>query len=152
MRAAIDTAILVRANAKATGSAKELVQALQASGTRLIISPYLLDEVQRVLRYPRLQTIYRLTDGDIWEHVRFLESISEIVEPAEGPPIVLKDPNDDPVVYTALAGQADVLCTVDKHFYEPNVVAFCSRNGIQLITDVELLHALRRATVGGSEL
>ena len=108
----------------------------------------MLDEIQRVLRYPRLQAIYNLSNGDIWEHVRFLESISEIVEPAEGPPIVLKDPKDDPVVYTALAEQVDVLCTVDRHFYEPNVLAFCSRHSIQLMTDVELLHVLRRTLRG----
>jgi predicted nucleic acid-binding protein len=43
--------------------------------------------------------------------------------------VVLKDPNDDPVVYTAVAGGADVICTVDRHFYQPNVLAFCSRHG-----------------------
>ena len=148
MRITVDTAILVRANAKATGPARELVQVIKVSGSRLVVSPYVLDEIQRVPRYPRLQAIYNLTNGDIWEHVRFLESISEIVEPAEGPPIVLKDPKDDPVVYTALAGQVDVLCSVDKHFYEPNVLAFCSRHRIQLMTDVELLHVLRRTLWG----
>ena len=148
MRITIDTAILVRANAKAKGPARELVQVIMASGSRLVISPYVLQEVQRVLDYPRLQAIYNLTSADISEHVRFLESISEIVEPAKGPPIVLRDPKDDPVVYTALAGQVDVLCTVDKHFFEPNVLAFCSRHRIQLMTDIELLHVLRRTPWG----
>ncbi len=60
----------------------------------------------------------------------------------------LKDANDDPVVYTAVSGQADVLCTVDKHFYEPDVFAFCSRQGIQLMTDVKLLHLLRQLIPG----
>jgi hypothetical protein len=67
--------------------------------------------------------------------------VAEIVVPAEGPPLVLKDPNDDPVVYTALAGGADVLCTVDRHFYEPNVLSFCARYDIQVMTVVELLQA-----------
>ncbi len=119
-----------------------------SSGSQLVVSPYVLQEVQRVLDYPRLQAIYNLTSGDIWEHVRFLESISELVEPADGPPIVLNDPKDDPIIYTAIAGQVDVLCTVDKHFYEPNVLAFCSRHRIQLMTDVELLHVLRRTFWG----
>ena len=66
-----------------------------------------------------------------------------MVIPFEGPPLVLKDPNDDPVVYTALAGQADILCTVDRHFFEPNVLSFCSRYRIQLMSDVQLLHLLR---------
>jgi putative PIN family toxin of toxin-antitoxin system len=148
MRITIDTAILVRANVKARGPARELVQVIMSSGSQLVVSPYVLQEVQRVLDYPRLQAIYNLTSGDIWEHVRFLESISELVEPADGPPIVLNDPKDDPIIYTAIAGQVDVLCTVDKHFYEPNVLAFCSRHRIQLMTDVELLHVLRRTFWG----
>ena len=48
------------------------------------------------------------------------------------------------MIYTAVAGQADILCTVDKHFYEPNVLSFCFRQGIQLMTDLKLLHFLRQ--------
>lgn len=95
MRIAVDAAILIRGNTKATGPAKELLQVIQQTGTRLVLSPYVLDEVQRVLRYPRIQALYHLRDGDIWEYVHLLESIADIVDPAEGPPIVLKDPNDD---------------------------------------------------------
>ena len=148
MRIAVDTAILIRANSKATGPARELLQAIQDSGSQLIRSPYVLSEIDRVLRYPRIQNLYHLSDGAICAYLRDLESYADIVEPAERPPIVLKDANDDPVVYTAVAGQADVLCTVDKHFYEPNVLAFCSRRGIQLMTDLELLYFLRHLIPG----
>lgn len=144
MRIVLDTTILVRANIKACGPVRELVQAIQQTGSTLVVSPFLLDEVQRVLRYPRLQAVYGLTDSDIREHIGFLEAIAVVVEPAEGPPIVLRDPKDDPVVYTAIAAQAEVLCTVDRHFYEPNVVAFCSRHQIRLMSDLELLHFLRQ--------
>jgi putative PIN family toxin of toxin-antitoxin system len=144
MRITLDTAILVRTNAKAKGPARELLKVIQQQGARLVLSPFLLEEVQRVLRYPRMQAIYHLDADDILEHVQLLESLADLVIPAEGPSVVLKDPNDDPVVYTALAGQADILCTVDRHFYEPNVLSFCARHGIQLMTDVELLRALRR--------
>ena len=75
------------------GQRVNLIRAIQDSKSQLVISPYLLEEVQRVLHYPRMQAIYPLSDSDVWEHIRFLESISEIVEPAVGPPIVLKDVN-----------------------------------------------------------
>ena len=146
MRITLDTAILVRTNARATGPARELLKFIQQLGARLVLSPFLLDEVQRVLWYPRIQAIYKLDTNDILEHVQLLKSLADIVVPAEGPPLVLKDPNDDPVVYTALAGGADVLCTVDRHFYEPYVLSFCARYDIQVMTDVELLHALRHGT------
>jgi len=146
MRITLDTAILVRTNAKARGPARELLKVIQQQGAQLVLSPFLLEEVQRVLRYPRIQAIYHLDADDILAHVQLLESLADLVIPAEGPSVVLKDPNDDPVLYTALSGQADVLCTVDRHLYEPNVLSFCARYDIQLMTDVELLLALRHGT------
>src|SRR5258708_1011266 len=56
----------------------------------------------------------------------------------------IKDPNDDPIVHTALAGQADVLCSGDKHFYGPSVLSFCSRYRIRLMSEVELLKRFGR--------
>jgi putative PIN family toxin of toxin-antitoxin system len=144
MRITLDTAILVRTNVKATGPAKELLKTIERSGSVLVLSAFLIREVGRVLKYPRIQSVYQLTDADIQEHIEYLESLGEIVAPAEGPPIVLKCPDDDPVVYTALAGAADVICTVDRHFYEPNVLEFCSRYGIRIMDDVELLRILRQ--------
>jgi len=96
MRIAADTAILVRAHSKASGPSRELLTAVRKSGARLVLSPFLLAEVERVLRYPRLQALYRLTAEVIHEYVKRLESLADIVIPAEGPPIVLQDPDDDP--------------------------------------------------------
>jgi hypothetical protein len=56
-----------------------------------------------------------------------------------GLPIVLSDPADDPVVYTALAAGADVLCVKDRDFFDPNVVAFCKRQDIEVMDDLALL-------------
>ena len=73
------------------------------------------------------------------DHVR---SVSRVVEPVGGLPVVLSDPHDDPVLYTAVAAGADILCVKDRDFYEPHVVAFCKRQDIELMDDVALLHLL----------
>lgn len=75
---------------------------------------------------------------------QILVRISELVHPVIGAPVVLTDPNDDPVVYTAVYGKADVLCTLDRDFFEPEVVAFCRNCGISILNDVELLRRLMR--------
>jgi len=103
----------------------------------------MLNEVGRVLRYPRMQALYGLTEADIAEYIEDLETLGVVVEPAEGPPIVFDDPNDDPILYTAVSGDADILCTVDKHFYAPNVLEFCVRRSIRVMSDVQLLRLLR---------
>ena len=89
-----------------------------------------------------MQNLYRLTADDIHDHLEFLRSISRIIEPATGRPVVLTDPNDDPVVYTAVAGGADVLCARDRDFYDWNVLAFCAREDIRVMDDLALLKIL----------
>ena len=143
MRITPDTAILVRANVNATGPARELLQVIARTGARLVLSPFILNELARTLRYPRVQALYHLNSDEIAEHIQYLESLADLVTPAEGPRIVIQDPDDDPIVYTAVAGQADVICTTDRHFYDPNVLSFCSRRRILVMTDLQLLHALR---------
>ena len=95
-----------------------------------------------MMRYPRMQALYPMSDADIDGHIKYLESFAELVVPWQGPPVVLMDPDDDPVIYTALAGGADVICTLDKHFQEPAVRSFCSRHRIQIMSEFELLRTL----------
>src|SRR5262245_25607177 len=92
--------------------------------------------------YPRLRSLSQLTDIKIQQHVQLLRSVCRLVEPASGPCIVQSDPNDDPVLYTAVAADADVLCTKDLDFYEPDVLAFCTRQDIRVMDDLELLTLL----------
>jgi hypothetical protein len=86
-----------------------------------------------------MQVLYGLTGEEINEHLRFPESISLLVEPYTGLPVVLSDPNDDPVVYTAVAAGAEVLCVKDRDFRTPNVSGFCARHDIRVMDEIELL-------------
>ena len=144
MRTVLDTNILVRANIKARGPARALLLKVAYGDHVIITSPFLLREVERALAYPRLQRLWRLSLRDIQEHVQFLVKISELVHPEIGAPIVLTDPDDDPVLYTAVCGRADVLCTLDRDFSEPEVVTFCRNHGISILSDGELLRTLTR--------
>jgi predicted nucleic acid-binding protein len=60
----------------------------------------------------------------------------------------LADPKDDPIVYTAVAGKADVLCTLDRHFQSPAVLDFLRTHGIRVLSDVELLRELLLTRLG----
>jgi putative PIN family toxin of toxin-antitoxin system len=139
MRIVLDTNILVRANVKAWGPAREILLRIAHGDHVLITSPFLLREVERALAYPRLQRLWRLSSQDIREHVQFLVKISELVDPVIGAPVVLRDPNDDPVIYTAVSGKAAFLCTLDRDLFEPSVLEFCRNRGISILSDVELL-------------
>jgi len=84
MRIVLDTNILVRANAKAKGPARELLQVIVNSPEHvLLLSPLLLMELERVFSYDRVRAVVKLNDEEIAEYLSYLraEAVSEIVFP-----------------------------------------------------------------------
>ena len=117
MRIVLDTNILVRANPKAlpAGLARELLLTIVSGPHTLILSPPILVEVRRALSYPNVQARWPLTGEGIGAYLEFLESAAFCVE--DLPllvPAVVSDPDDDPILQTAILGNADVLCTRDR--------------------------------------
>jgi putative PIN family toxin of toxin-antitoxin system len=146
MRIVLDTNILVRANVRARGPARELLQLIIASpGHVLLMSPFLLQELERVFSYERVRVSSKLTDEEIGEYLSYLQAkdVSEVVFPGPAPRVVPSDPDDDPVVHTAVVGQADALCTLNRDFYHPFVRNYCRERGVLIANDVELLSLLR---------
>jgi len=146
MRIVLDTNILVRATAKAKGPARELLQVIVNTPEHvLLLSPFLLMELERVLSYDRVRAVVKLNDEEIAEYLGYLraEAVSEIVFPGPAPSVVPSDADDDPVVHTAVVGRADVLCTLNRHFFHPSVLDYCQQRGVLVATDVEMLDFLR---------
>jgi len=138
-----DASILVRATKRSHGPARRLIDKLATRPDHVIaLSPFILGEVGKVLSYPRMQELFGLSGDEIHGHVDFLRSISRIIEPHPGLPVVLLDPNDDAVLYTAVTAGADVLCVKDRHFYDPHVVAFCAHENIRVMDELALLELL----------
>jgi hypothetical protein len=86
---------------------------------------------------PGLQKLYKLDDDEIAAHIDLLRARADLVSPIMEQPVVLADPNDDPVVHTAIAGRADILCAVDRDFYAADVVSFCRERGIEIMDEAE---------------
>jgi putative PIN family toxin of toxin-antitoxin system len=113
------------------------------SGTDvLILSQYLLQELGRILTYPRLLKRSGLSRLDVAEYLEYLARVSTLVDPLSVPTDLLRDQTDEPVLGTALAGQADAICTLDAHFFDEEVRRFSATKGIRVLTDVELLDLL----------
>ena len=146
MKVLCDANILVRAAMSADGPAMALLGMIKAPPHRLVTSQILLNEARRILRSARLRRCHGLDDTDI---DLFLDGVllhaSLVVVPASIPAVVPQDPLDDHVVFAALAGQVDVLCTRDADLRDPGVVAYCGRRGVRVLTDLELLAELRAA-------
>ena len=109
----------------------------------LVLSRFILDEVERVLLYPRLQGRYQITASEAARFTGRLADAAHMVEPVIVRPLVLSDPADDPVLYTAADGKANVLCTRNtRHFDAPAVQSFCAARDIRILTDLDILRDL----------
>jgi putative PIN family toxin of toxin-antitoxin system len=139
----LDNTILVRAHEHAHGLGRELLTSLIESKHVLVLSNEMLHELARVLRYPRLQEFFGLTEDLVYNYVAFLRRSAEIVtsDPVLTAPI--RDVNDVIVVQTAIIGEADILCTNDEDFFEKPIAQYLSNHGISVLDDIALMERLR---------
>ncbi len=129
MRFTLDSNVLVRAVASPRGPALRVLDII-LGGHTLVLSRFILDEVERVLLYPRLQARYQITASEAARFTGNLADVAHMVEPVIVRPLVLSDSADDPVLYTAVDGKAEVLCTRNiRHFDAPEVRKFCAARG-----------------------
>lgn len=144
MRIVLDTNILVRAAASRTSPARELLdRILQRDEHTLILSAFLVDEIEDVLRRPFFRD--RIPGLERLAFRAQLVAVSELVIPEGGPAVIQNDLADDMVLYTAAAGSADVICTRNsKHLGSGPATRFCADRGIRVLDDLELLAELRR--------
>lgn len=77
----------------------------------LVTGAILLEELDRVLRYPKLQRYY--TGKARTQYVALIAALSEIAELPESVPRICRDPDDDWVIACAVAGEADVIVSGD---------------------------------------
>jgi len=103
----------------------------------------MLYELANVLRYPRLQALHGLSEKRIYDYIQFLREAAKIV--ALDPLFVaaVRDPNDIRVLQTAVVGEADVLCTRDKDFFEEPAAGYLNKIGITVLDDPALMGRLR---------
>jgi len=143
LRLVLDVNILVRANDRAAGLARELLRELLRQDWTILVSGEMLVELARVLRYPHLQDRYGLTETDIYDYIQFLRRAAELIVPDMSLAVPIRDVADTAVVQTAIAGEADLICTIDTDFYDATLNRFLSQAGIQVLDDVAVMQMLR---------
>jgi len=141
VRIVLDSNILVRAFTSSHGLAHELLLAILAGDNTLILSNEMLFEVARVLRYPRLMAVHGQTEEAIYDFTCWLRNAADIVALNRLESTPIRDRNDI-VLQTALSGEADVICTSDRDFFEPPASIFLASVGIAVFKDEQLIRIL----------
>jgi putative PIN family toxin of toxin-antitoxin system len=140
----LDSNIIVRAVASPSGLASELLRRTISDRNLLCTSNFMLAELDRVLRYPRVKKIHGLSDTEIEDFVRSIQQVALVVEVDAANSIqVTRDRDDDPVVDTAIRAKANYLCSIDKDIGAPDVVDHCKACGVEVVSDTMLIAILR---------
>jgi putative PIN family toxin of toxin-antitoxin system len=142
MKLLLDTNILARAAAGPPGPAHELLLLATQHTHTLVLSPFLVSELGRVLRYDRLRPVHGLNDVEIDQYVDDLVMIADWIDPKVPASAVSRDPDDDPVIAAAIAGRVQALFTLDRHLLRSDVKDYLTARGIEVLGDLDLLSRL----------
>jgi len=111
MRVVLDTGILIAALITKDTPPDRIYQAWRKRRFELITSQWQLDEFRRVSRYPKLRKYLQpieagnLVNG-LRHQARFLENLPDVD--------LSEDPDDNPLLAMAIAGEVDYLVSGDK--------------------------------------
>lgn len=116
-----------------------VLDAALAGHFEIVTSPALLDELRRVLSYPKLQAV--IGDGDeLIELIELLALAAIVVTPTEAVEII-RDPDDNRLIEAAQAGQADIIVTGDQ-----DLLTLMHIEQISILTPREFLETLNTGT------
>jgi len=144
--ALFDSNVWVSAFLNPFGAPAQLKDAWLAGRLVVVTSVPLLAEVNDVLRRPRIKRKYRIPEDDI---VAFCELIAvrTTLVPLAGSITICRDPDDDHVLETALAGHVTYLVTRDDDIKrDPLVHQFLKPHNIHVVTVSRMLHILTART------
>lgn len=135
MRLVLDTSILVSSLLRKGTSPYLLYQAWREGGYELITSKQQMDELRRVLHYPKLQRYLNQTETQ-----EVLAGLMTYALLAVDLPSVhySPDPDDNWIIATAIVGEADYLVTGDK----ADLLALAMVENIQMVTAKCMLDVL----------
>ncbi len=139
VRIVLDTNILVSGLISGEGPPGQVLAAVKNPGITLITSRFQIDELRDVLARDRLQPYIRREEaGDLLYH---LDAVAVVV--GELPEVSLSaDPDDNPILATAIAGDADLIVSGDRG----DMLALGTAQGIPIVTAREASGRLRART------
>ncbi len=108
MRIALDSSVLIAAHISRAGVCAELLEDVLLHN-ELVTSDFILGELGR-----KLKEKFGFPKREADEIVAFLRGVAVVVAPAALPSNICRDPEDVPVLGTAVGGRCMLLISVDR--------------------------------------
>lgn len=120
MRIVLDTNIFISGLIKPNSIAGKVIGEWKSNSIELITSIELLNEIKKVLEYPKINKIIKWDTEAIKDYIDYLYFLTTVVDIGGVEYHFDKDPNDNHVICTYIAGKCDWLVTGDKALLEIN--------------------------------
>jgi putative PIN family toxin of toxin-antitoxin system len=114
-RVVVDANVFVSGLILNSGIPFKILKAWERDLFLLITSLPMVEEVRRVLQYPRIQKKYAVDDDTIRQVIGSLLKYSVLVTDLPDIKEIADDPQDDKVLATGVAGRAESVVTGDSH-------------------------------------
>jgi putative PIN family toxin of toxin-antitoxin system len=118
MQVVLDANVLVNAVISSRGAPAQILRLWEEERFDVLVSRPILEELERVLHYPRIQQKYDLLEEDVATFLRFMRSGAIIVEPNDKITVIERDPTDNRYLECAVAGGASYIVSGDQHLLE----------------------------------
>ena len=116
MRAVLDPNVIISALLSPSGSPAKVLRLWLDGAFEVVVSPLLLEELERALGYPKLRA--RVTTAESQVLVELLGREGELRDdPTDAPPVRSPDPGDDYLIALAAASDA-VIVSGDRHLLD----------------------------------
>ena len=121
LKAVIDINLFVSGMICKKGNPAKLLQLWRDRAFLVIISEQMVEELERVLRYPHIRNKYNLKDEEINLAVGTIKKFAIVLPDAIKLNVIKDDPDDNKVLACALAVKADYIVSGDSHLLDLGV-------------------------------
>jgi putative PIN family toxin of toxin-antitoxin system len=138
MRAVADTNVVV-SGLLWPGPSRQVLTLARDGQIELFTSPTLLAELEDVLSRRKFTRRLDLAGVGRQDLILGYATLARVILPAEIPPVIAEDPDDDEVLACALAAHAEMIVSGDRH-----ILSLAVFQGIRIVKPAELMVGRRR--------
>jgi putative PIN family toxin of toxin-antitoxin system len=115
MRVVLDANQYMNAVLKPSSKLAQVVQLALKKRVMLLASEPILEEIERVLSYPKLKKLHQFTGQEIGQYIQDIREAATMIPGILKIQAVKADPMDDKYLVCAVEGKADFIVSGDQH-------------------------------------
>jgi putative PIN family toxin of toxin-antitoxin system len=118
IRVVLDANVFVSAVLSPRGAPAKILTAWRAERFHLVTSPAILEEIYRVLHYPKIVSRHRWPEETIRAFITDLAYLAILTSGKRTLKVIAEDPADDRYIECAVEGDADYIVSGDQHLLQ----------------------------------